>query len=402
MESVRSCGKARRWWAVLALAGVLSFASTAVARTPPAPPAWGMPRLPLGVDVGWVTDNSGNLLLTPERAALVARAGAGLARVEFRTAPFFLAGTQPGSCSMSASYCALVRPSGWQAFFAAYDQVVANLRQQHVQVLGLLDYTTVAGGQQAWVAGNAEHGLGTGANAYTAKFARYAAKIMTHFAGSIRYWEIWNEPNAWTQNPAPGVYAGGSFMYPSNFAALLAATYRLAVQRDHLPVRLISGGLFGQSIGGNYTPGRAGATYLQQVFAAWRREGVHPYPLSAVGQHLYISQHGPVTAGELRSYLRWVHQVPVAFGAPQLPTVVTEIGWTSAETSSAIKAENLALALRLLRAQPYVVGAVVFNLMDGPGMSYGIYSAEGIPTAAWGAFHAAAGAWRPHRAGEVS
>ena len=30
---------------------------------------------------------------------------------------------------------------------------------------------------------------------------------------------------AWTQNPSPGVFSGGSFMYPSNYAWLLKRSY---------------------------------------------------------------------------------------------------------------------------------------------------------------------------------
>jgi hypothetical protein len=372
------------------LAGVLAaLGVAALLGAAPRPPA----RLPLGVDVGWVVDQNGNLLLTPAVAASVRAAGAGLARVEFRTGPFFMAGTAPGDCTFSASFCAMYRQVGWPAFYQAYDRVVAELAREHVQVLGLLDYTTVAGGQQAWTAGNAEHGLGTGANAYTAKFARYAAAIMSHYRGRIRYWEIWNEPNCWSQNPEPGVYTGCTYMYPSNFAALLEAVYRLAVERDHLPVFLISGGLFGQSIGGVYSPDRAGATYLQDVFAAWRADHVRPYPLDAIGQHLYISQGGPVTAAELEEYLDWVHQVAVRYGAPDLPTVVTEIGWTTDSVSPQVQAANLALSLRVLRAEPFVLGTVVFDLKDGPGLDYGLYTASGQPTPAWSAFHAAARLW---------
>ena len=51
---------------------------------------------------------------------------------------------------------------------------------------------------------------GTGDNAYIRAFATNAAGVLAmHFAGRISIWEVWNEPNAYTANPMPGVYTGG-------------------------------------------------------------------------------------------------------------------------------------------------------------------------------------------------
>jgi hypothetical protein len=350
-------------------------------------------RLPLGVDVGWVVGDNGAPLLTPGLAASVAASGAGLARVEFRTGPFF-GGLGPGHCPPSSALCAREQLAGWSALYAAYDHVVANLAAHHVAVLGLLDYTTVGGGQAAWTADNAEHGQGDGTNPYTRAFAATAAQIMAHYRGRIRYWEIWNEPNAWTRSAAGGVYSGGSFLYPSNYAALLLATYRQAVGVDHLPVTLISGGVFGHSIGGVYSAQNAGAVYLRQVFARWKAAGVRRYPLGGIGQHLYITQGGAVTAAQVTEYLRWVHQVAVDYGLPSLPTYVTELGWTTASVGPALQARNLSVALAAARALPYVRTVVVFNLRNGPGLDYGLYAAGGQPEPALAAFRQAAAAWR--------
>lgn len=358
-------------------------------------------RPPLGLDVGWVVDDSGKLLMTPGAAGKVSAAGAGLARVEFRTGPFFGDGTGPGvgpgDCPFAQAMCDQRRQAGWTAFFAAYDQVVRNLAAQHVQVLGLLDGSTVAGGQAAWTADNAEHDApsgGTGANAYTTAFASTATDIMAHYRGRIRDWEIWNEPNAWTKSGPGGTYSGGSFMYPSNDAALLQATDHEAKQVRHLPVTLISGGVFGHSIGGVYTAQNAGADYLRQVFARWRSEGLDRYPLDAVGQHLYISQGGAVTAAQVGRYLGWVHAVPVAYGLPKMPTFITEMGWTTGSVSAAQQAANLTTALAAAHAAPYVATVVVFDLRHSPGLDYGVYSASWQPTPALDAFRQAAGGWR--------
>ncbi len=335
-------------------------------------------RLPLGVDVGWVEVGPPAMpLMTAARAKQVHAAGAGLARVEFRSQPYF------GAINAS--------------FDRGYGKIVQNLAAAHVQVLGLLDYTTVSGGQSAWDQGGSSNSTSGGANAYTRQFARTAAAIMSTFRGRVRYWEIWNEPNAWHHNNGGGRYSGGTFMYPNTYAALLRETYHQAVQVDHIPVTIVSGGLLGGAFGGNYSPANSGAVYLQQVFACWKAQGVHPYPLDAVGQHLYIAQGGiagsVVTAAQVSEYLRWVHDVPVRYGAPHLPTFLTEVGWSSGQVGGADKARNLRTALTVATRTPYVHAFVWFNLQSGNGMRYGLYHPSGAPSAADRAYRQLAHGW---------
>ena len=90
--------------------------------------------------------------------------------------------------------------------------------------------------------------------------------LAAHWEGRIRYWEIWNEPNCWTTNPSPGVYEGCSYIYPSNFAALLAHCHALVHYYSNLDVQIISGGLFGHDIGG-FGLGQSGATYLNNTYS---------------------------------------------------------------------------------------------------------------------------------------
>lgn len=369
--------------AATAVALVLALLLTASCARPALP---GSGRPLLGVDVGWVVSNAGDILMTPSAARQVAGTGADLARVEFRTTPF--AATP---CVFAASaVCQQGQRLAWQLTFHAYDQVVAHLAAAHVQVLGLLDYTTVDGSQADWTADNAEHGLGSGANAFTARFAAAAEMIMAHYAGRIRLWEIWNEPNAWTRSGPGGTYSGGTFMYPSNYAALLEAVYRDAVLEHHLPVTLISGGVFGHSIGGVYSPQNAGAVYLDQVFGYWKRQGLRRMPLDGVGQHLYISQGGAVTPAQVQEYLGWVHGVAARLAGPGVPTYVTEMGWKRGPVTPAQQARNLQVALAAARAEPYVRAVVVF---DYRGSGYGLYSAAGLPQPALAAFRAAAARW---------
>ncbi len=335
------------------------------------------PRLPLGVNVGWVVQGPPALVsMTPTEAALVHSTGAGLARVEFRTTPFF---NQTSA-----------------AFYEDYGQVIANLAAQHVQVLGLIDYTTVPGGQSAWTVNGATGRLTSGANAYTEQFATTAAAIMKHFQGQVQYWEIWNEPNASTQEN-DGVDTGGTFMYPNNYAALLQETYHQAVAVDHLNVVIVSAGLLGGAYGGVYSAANSGANYLQSVFECWQAQKVSPYPLDAVGQHLYIAQGGVagslVTQSQVQEYLNWVHEVPIAFGMKNVPTFLTEVGWNSHQVGSSDKAENLATALGVAEKTPYVHALVWYNLQSAGTADYGLFRSNGTPSLALANYKKIAASW---------
>ncbi len=337
-------------------------------------------RLPLGVDVGWVVNGPpASVALTAAKASEIKATGAGLARVEFRTSPFF----------------GQVNP----AFYQDYDQVVQNLAQAGIQVLGLIDYATVSGAQSAWTQNGASNAVSSGANAYTAQFAQTAAAIMAHYKGKIRYWEIWNEPNAWTQNDGGGVYSGGTFMYPNNYAALLQQTYDQAVGVDHLPVTIISAGLLGGAFGGAYTAQNSGATYLAQVFQSWHAQGLQSFPLDAVGQHLYIAQGGNagdvVSAAQVAEYLNWVHQVPLEFGSKGLPTFLTEVGWNSSQVGATDKQQNLETAIGVAEKTAYVHALVWYNLQSSGTARYGLYQAGGTPSPSLAAYRKLAAAWGP-------
>jgi hypothetical protein len=191
-----------------------------------------------------------------------------------------------------------------------YDDVVTKARAANLQVLGLLSSESMRGDQSEWLANNAEQLGGDGDNAYIRRFGRdVAGALARHFADRVTAWEIWNEPNAWTQEMAPGVFSGGSFVYPSNFPWLLKRSY--AAIKEEQPTNsstVLSGGLFGldgsgppaiQGIkGASLVSGRditcasnvsSGADYLCLTYTAgvskagWRAPD---YPLDRIGQHL--------------------------------------------------------------------------------------------------------------------
>jgi hypothetical protein len=198
-----------------------------------------------GLQGGWAIDNQGHVNFVhslTQQLPLIEEAGAGAVRVNFRLGECFSNWTAVGCANADEPRTAL----------GLYDQVVNAALQRNLKVVGLISNESWHGTQAEWTASNAENAGGSGDNAYIRSFATNAAGVLaSHFAGRVATWEVWNEPNAYSESPSPGVYTGSSFMYPSNFAWLLKRSY--AAIKTHQPgtsSTVVSGGLFGHDIGG--------------------------------------------------------------------------------------------------------------------------------------------------------
>jgi hypothetical protein len=258
----------------------------------PAPGALGPPgaqglRVPVaqaaqgnqGLQGGWAVDDSGQVVFlhsVSTQYQLMQAAGAGWVRVNFRLGACFSSWTTIGCNGKTA--------------VQAYDEVVANAVSRNLRVLGLLSNESRHGDQSEWTANNAENvRKGTGDNAYVQGFAQSAAGVLASaYKGNRTYtldgttytllvgsWEVWNEPNAWTSNPRPGLYTGSTFIYPSNFAWLLKRSYA-AIKGANASATVISGGLFGHDVGG-------AAVTLQEDGAprTVRKQGTYAPPAGA-------------------------------------------------------------------------------------------------------------------------
>src|SRR4051794_18354402 len=172
-----------------------------------------------GLQGGWAIDDLGRVNFVhsvSQQLPLMQQAGAGVVRLNFRLGACFSDWTSIGCATADQPRTAL----------GLYDQVVDMATQRNLKVIGLISNESWHGTQAQWTANNSENAGGSGDNAYLRAFATTAAGVLAqHFAGRITSWEIWNEPNAWSDNPSPGVFTGSSFMYPSNFAWLLKRSY---------------------------------------------------------------------------------------------------------------------------------------------------------------------------------
>lgn len=352
-------------------------ASVAVAARPAAITVVNEVAGPQGSQPGQPIDDGGNDLITDAVADRLAQAG-GWVRLHFRLGPY---------------------PSDTSAFYSKYDRIVDRLRARGLQIMGLMSNESWHGSQADWTANNIEHGGSDGYNSYIDQFGYAFKRIAQHYEGKIRHWEIWNEPNCWATNPSPGTYEGCSYIYPSNFAAMLAHTHSQVHYYNHIDVQIVSGGLFGHDIGG-YGSGPGGADYLADTYQigldggmfAWAMSTYGSYPLDAIGYHIYIDQGGAVNSGWFGTYLDYIRGVVERYegAGSSKKTWLTEWGWSRDEVDESTQSKNLGKALTVIKSKSYVEHSFWFQLDDGPFLHFGLFRADGSARPALATFRSGA------------
>ncbi len=328
----------------------------------------------MGVDNGWAIDNNGNTFLTPAVCAQISQGEAGWIRIEMRLIP--------GHTSWDP------------AMLGYYDTAVNNCRAAGLQVLLLIDGGSWPGSQSDWCANNYENTGGSGDNAYVDGFAASAvAPIVQHFHGRVKLYEIWNEPNAWTSSPSPGVFVGGTFLYPSNYSWMLSRSWVAVHQTNHInDVTLFFGGVLGHSIGGIYSYRNAGAQYVDDTYnVGINRVGSFAsvmaqygaYPLDGVGQHIYIDTGQLTSSANFQQYEDWVRSAYTRYEglATSKASYITEFGWSTRQVDQSTQDANLVTAFQTIQATPYVRLGIWFQWKDNPaaGLYYGVLDSAGNP-----------------------
>ncbi len=331
-----------------------------------------------GIQAGQPINDSGNILITDAVANRMAASGATWVRVNFRLGPYTSDTTQ---------------------FYTSYDTIVNLLKSKGLQVIGLMSNESWPGSQSNWTANNWENLHGNGENPYIDNFCYEFARLAKHWESQITYWEIWNEPNAYATNPSPGVFQGATYIYPSNFAALLTQCHSQVHYYNKINVQVMSAGLFGHNISG-YNSASAGADYLDSTYNvginntgkfSWAKTTYGSYPLDAIGQHLYVDQGTTLNTTGFGSYLDYVHNVVTKWeGATTTKkTWITEIGWSTKYVSDTLQSTDLQSAFSILASKSYIANATWFQLDDNPtnNFYYGLYRADGSQKPAWAPFH---------------
>jgi len=268
-------------------------------------------------------------------------------------------------------------------------------------VLLLIDGGSWPGSQTAWTNNNAENIAGAnGDNPYVEAFATNAVwPIVQHFRDRVKFYEIWNEPNCWNGNPAPGVYTGCTYIYPSNYGWMLARSWETVhITHQVNDVTLFFGGVFGHNIGGTASYANAGAQYIDDTYSTgtnvsqgasfnYTKTNYHAFPLDGIGEHVYLSQGGTVSSNTFRQYEDWVHSACTKYEGASTPkrTFITEFGWTTASVTPAVQDTNLVTAFSAINATPYVQMAIWFQWADNPAgsMYYGVTNNSSGPKLAF-------------------
>lgn len=322
---------------------------------------------PLGIQPGQPIDDSGNILITETVADRLKSTGAGWVRINFRLGPY---------------------QSDTPEFYSKYDTIVNRLQARGLQVVALMSNESWPGGQNNWTENNFEHTGRDGHNLYIDQFGYAFGRLAKHYEGKIKYWEIWNEPNCYAQSPSQGVFTGCSFIYPSNFAAMLTHVHTQAHYYNNIDVQIIAGAVFGHDISG-FGTGPAGADYLDETFNtginktgkfAWTKATYGTYPLDAIGQHIYITGNRAVDESAFSQYLDYIHNVLVKYEGPSSTkqTWVTEYGWATNQTDETTQANNLSKVVPIMRGKSYVANSFWFQLDESPGANlfYGLYRGD--------------------------
>jgi hypothetical protein len=265
-----------------------------------------------------------------------------------------------------------------QALFDQYDAYLAVAREHGLDVMGIVLYESTTGGQAAWNSGFDS----TGMSPYVQSFVDTAKLLMDRYGDQIKSWEIWNEPNAWTNSnyASDPTHAGGTYILPLVYSKMLAEVFVQAQGTiTSKGLHLVAGGLFAHDIGGSFSPATDYATQVYQLGPwDWMQANYgRRYPWDAFGYHIYIDQGGATSSAHIQQYLDAVHTLQ-AQQNDAAPLWITEFGWQAPSVvSDAQQAANLDTALALFESRSDVGRTFVFKVDD--------YDDWGIFDGAWNA-----------------
>ncbi|QDU34520.1 hypothetical protein KS4_25900 [Poriferisphaera corsica] len=264
-----------------------------------------------------------------------------------------------------------------------YDIIIRHAHNARFKILGLLCNESTPGGQRLWNTTSPSPN-----NQYVKDFSQNAALLVDRYKRYIKTWEIWNEPDAWTNinyrsNPRQ---AGGTYILPEVFAHMLVQT-NLALRNNKrgnlindYNIKLVTGGLFAHDI--NNTQNTA-APYLQSLynqtttFNQFKEKKQTPYPWHILGYHFYIDQGKKLNPKKLTSYLDAITKTARENHDSSL-LLITEFGWPTNPPSEQIQAENLAATYDIFQQRNDILGSYWYQWTDEPTQARGLIKKNSI------------------------
>jgi hypothetical protein len=242
-----------------------------------------------------------------------------------------------------------------------WDQFVNNARRRGIEPLLILDY------------GNRFYDDGRIPRSPDAidGFIRFATFVVKHFAGRVRYYEIWNEWNTGTG----GYYPGGR---PEDYARLFDAAYP-AIKRIEPNSIVLVGGAGAGADDWYQQIARLGVAALADGIA------VHPYVWTRVNHHSATGSNGPERS--VQQVINIETSMQRLSGGRQIPLYITEIGWPVGTARGEYPSEEVAAmaerSMLMFAALPYLRGVWWYDLIDdGPDAAnpedrFGLFSQSG-------------------------
>jgi hypothetical protein len=278
----------------------------------------------------------------------------------------------------------------WDASaFAPYDQEIAAAARDQIDVVALVNNEAIANaGQGTW---NAPPTTSDGRNAYVQMYVDAITTLIQRYGDTVKYWEIWNEPNACSsdslavceQNPPS---AGGSFIRADILAKIMAETYvqnhDLIVAKD---LHLGFGGIYAHDVGGPY----AATDYIAEVMdnGVWtwfQQQYGRTYAWDFFAFHIYTTlQPGApaVSSATINAFLDDLAATRNARG-DHTPVFITEYGYPTPQLSEALQGTDVDTTLSAFEARSEVARTFVFRITEwGPSaqVNWGIFRADGTP-----------------------
>ncbi|HEY0867590.1 MAG TPA: hypothetical protein VGE01_09430 [Fimbriimonas sp.] len=328
-----------------------------------------------GIQDGWAFDDRLEPILTPGVARTMKDLGARWVRLHFR---------------LNATH-----PAWDEPLLEAYEKILGTLKKEKLEVLGLVTYESHPGTQKDWIENSAEVHGGNGDNPYLRAWAGATFRRLLKRYPSVRFWEIWNEPNCWTTHPPgerdrlPGQY----YLYPSNFAWLLKRAHLEASALK--PARkIVSGGLLGADFTGDPVADTA-IPYLRDTLKMGREkaEWGGTVPVGVWGLHLYIRSGGLVAAEDFAPFPAAFEREVNSLDPTKRSIWLTEIGWQTDKggLSEEGQAANVRMLLEDLSKRPQYGPVFYFKLRDEPaaGLNFGLVRSDGAKKPAFDAYRSA-------------
>jgi hypothetical protein len=252
------------------------------------------------------------------------------------------------------------KTKGDLAFDGGSTAVTSFLMQAHSN--GIDPVVVLAYGNRNYDAGE----FPTSAEAQDA-FVRYAKYVATYFKGTVKRYEVWNEPNIGAGIPS------GAAVDPVTYTQLLKKVYAGLKSVDP-DIVVLGGSIAPQSV---LTPG-ATETWSQAVFRAGGLAAMDGFSM-----HPYTYPYNPEKA------VTWLQtfegNAKAAAGGKEVPLYVSEIGWTNYQgqwtVSPSVAADYVARFHLVAPMFGYVKGSWYFNLVDGTDITardqnFGLYHSD--------------------------